>query len=124
MKIVDANIILRYLLEDHEEHLREAENIIENNDILIFNEVIAEVIYVLEKLYKVNRVNIMQGLVDFFSNRSVELEKEEVVKKALKLFSEKKLDFVDCLLYAYSFEAGYEIATFDKKLLKAIANSK
>jgi len=122
MKIIDANIILRYLLDDHQEHFKKAELIIENNNVLLFNEVIAEVVYVLEKLYKISRSDIKNGLFTFFSNESVFLEKEEIVHKALVLFSIKRLDFVDCLLYAYSQETEYEVFTFDKKLQKTIEN--
>ncbi len=53
MKIVDANIILRYLLDDHEMLSEEAAAIIENNKVLLPNEVIAEIVYVLEKVYEV-----------------------------------------------------------------------
>ncbi len=35
-------------------------------------------------------------------------------------FSNKNLDFVDCVLYAYHKLQNIEIATFDKKLKKLI----
>jgi predicted nucleic acid-binding protein len=41
MKIVDANIILRYLLNDHDELSAKATTIIEDNDVLLPNEVVA-----------------------------------------------------------------------------------
>jgi len=122
MKIIDANIILRYLLDDHQEYFKKAKIIIENNNVLLLNEVIAEVVYVLEKVYKISRSDIKNGLFAFFSNESVFLEKEEIVHKALALFSIKRLDFVDCLLYAYSLETEYVVFTFDKKLKKTIEN--
>lgn len=50
MNIVDANIILRYLLEDIPELAEKAAEILENNEIFIPNEVFAEVVYVLEKV--------------------------------------------------------------------------
>lgn len=54
MNIVDANIILRYLLQDAVQFLDQARDKIENHNIFIPNEVIAEVVYVLEKVYKVD----------------------------------------------------------------------
>ncbi|QSQ10284.1 hypothetical protein H0A61_02685 [Koleobacter methoxysyntrophicus] len=50
MKIVDANIVLRYLLDDAEELSEKAAEILENNEVFLPNEVIAEVVYVLEKV--------------------------------------------------------------------------
>lgn len=45
MKIVDANVILRYLLQDSIQFMEQARDNIENNPIFIPNEVIAEVVY-------------------------------------------------------------------------------
>ena len=38
------------------------------------------------------------------------------VQYALRLFVERKLDFVDCLLAGYHHMRGREVMTFDKKL--------
>lgn len=48
MKIVDANIVLRYLLNDIEELLEKAAEILENNEVFVPNEVIAEKDIVIE----------------------------------------------------------------------------
>ena len=62
MQIVDANIILRYLLKDIEELHTKAVQIIENKQIHILFEVIAEVVYVFEKNYEVPRSEIKETL--------------------------------------------------------------
>ena len=56
MKIVDANIILRYLLNDTEDLSAKAADLLENNEVMVPNEVIAEIVYVLEKVYKIKSV--------------------------------------------------------------------
>jgi predicted nucleic-acid-binding protein len=54
MQIIDANIILRYLLKDNPVLFNKAAGIIEGNkEIFIPNEVVAETVYVLEKVYGV-----------------------------------------------------------------------
>lgn len=40
----------------------------------------------------------------------------ELINEALRVYSERKLDFVDTLLYAYCKVRKYEVYTFDKKL--------
>lgn len=120
MKIIDANIILRYLLNDVEDLSEKAEEIIENNDVFVPNEVIAEVVYVLEKVYKVERIEIDNYLTEFFEKQNISVLDKKVLFAALKLFSSKKLDFVDTILYAYAKVKDYEIFTFDKKLKKTI----
>jgi len=39
-----------------------------------------------------------------------------MLNEALHVFAERKLDFVDTLLYAYHKIENHEIFTFDKKL--------
>lgn len=55
MEIVDANILLRYLLKDHDKMHRVAKSIIEHRKVFTPNEVIAETVYVLEKVYDIPR---------------------------------------------------------------------
>lgn len=87
---------------------------------LVPNEVIAEVVYVLEKVYKVKNDKICQTLLDLFKCRNVAVDDCEVVEEALHVFSRRNLDFVDTLLYAYNKVSGHEVFTFDKKLNKLL----
>lgn len=118
MKLVDANIILRYLLNDVKELAQQAYNIINNNTVFITNEVFAEIIYVLEKVYNVERIVIAKELNDLLSFENIRVN--DVIKKALNYYEEKNLDIVDLILLAYSKVEGYEVYTFDKKLNRLI----
>jgi len=53
MIILDANYILRFLLNDIEEMYEISKQIIKNNKCLILNEVIAEVVFVLLEALKI-----------------------------------------------------------------------
>lgn len=113
---VDTNIILRYLLDDIKEQANLAKNIIENKQIFIHNEIIAEVVYVLEKVYKVKR-NLISEIIEVFINfDNITMYNKETIKFSLTVFSTSNLDFVDCLLCAYSKIENLEVITFDKKL--------
>ena len=121
MIILDANIILRYLLNDNEAMAEAAERYLNSGDATVTTEVIAEVVYVLKGVYSLERdilANAVKGFLDL-----VECRDREVLSLALDTFAERNLDFVDCVLYAYHVVKGAEIATFDKKLLKLIAKS-
>ena len=50
MQIVDANVVLRYLLKDNDDLYEKAKNILEQQDVFVPYEVMAEIIYVLEKV--------------------------------------------------------------------------
>lgn len=80
--------------------------------------VIAEAVYVLKSVYKVERIEISNVLIRFLDE--VTCEKKEAIVKGLLLFAETTLDFVDCILIAYNKCYGYEILTFDKKVIKKL----
>lgn len=120
MALVDANVILRYLLDDHEELSARAAEIIEKQDVTLTTEVACEVVYVLQKVYGVERRDIQTQLVALLDDRLVRMAKPAVVAKALECFSQSTLDFVDALLWAYHQIDHESIVTFDVKLNKAL----
>ncbi len=63
MRIVDTNIIVRYVLRDHEEMYAKAKTLLEEQEIFIPLEVVAEVVYVLEKVYRTERTDIRETLL-------------------------------------------------------------
>ena len=46
------------------------------------------------------------------------------MKLGIKTYTERNLDFPDCILYAYNQIKGYEIRTFDKKLQRLLGGIK
>jgi len=55
-------------------------------------------------------------LLKIFEYSNLEVSDIDVINEALKIYAERKLDFVDTLLYAYLKIRKHEIFTFDKKL--------
>jgi len=118
MRIPDANVILRYILNDNEDLTDKAADFFSGGNILIVNEVIAEVVYVLSgKIYEIERNRIKSALATFLDEVD---SYDEVIRKALDVYANTKLDFVDCLLYEYHEINGDEICTFDKDLKKLL----
>ena len=62
MRLIDANVILRYLLNDHEEMSMKAKNLIASGTAYTKPEVIAEVVYVLKGVYTIERKEIRSFL--------------------------------------------------------------
>ncbi|MDT3738005.1 MAG: PIN domain-containing protein [Candidatus Kapabacteria bacterium] len=125
MEIVDANIILRYLLGDSNELQQKASKIIDESlCILILEEVLAEVVYVLDRVYKLERQEIAQTLLLFIKKDNLLLHNQETISSALLFYSDQKIDFVDSILLAYSLDKSNIIHTLDKKLLRLINSVK
>lgn len=116
MRLVDANVVLRYLLDDHEEFSPKAADILENHEVTLPVEVACEVVYVLQKVYAVDRREIQRQIHGLIGEGLVRMEKPAVFLKALGFYGDGKLDFVDTLLCAYQAIEGDEVFTFDAKL--------
>ncbi|MCH5349238.1 MAG: PIN domain-containing protein [Oscillospiraceae bacterium] len=56
MKMLDTNMIVRYFLQDDEEMADKVKNVLKSEKVFILHEVIAEVIYVMVKTYKQDRI--------------------------------------------------------------------
>lgn len=112
-KLLDANAVLRYLLEDIQEQSDcVAETIEAGAEVTV--EVLAECVYVLSGVYHVSRSDIAESLGILLDE--VTCRRKRVAAAALGLYSGSSLDFVDCVLAAEVSENGRETLTFDKNL--------
>lgn len=117
-KLLDANVILRYLLDDIKSQSEAAESAIKSGAVIL-PEVLAEVVYVLDGVYSVSRGEISAVLTELLSE--VEMRDKAVILYALKLYAGSSFDFVDCVLASHAKVLGSEVMSFDKALVKAIA---
>lgn len=116
MQLLDANVILRYLLNDHAEMSLKARDVISSGDTYTKPEVISEVIYVLEKVYHMNKNGICTSIHSLLAD--ISCTERECALCAIDIYKSISLDFVDCLLIAYHRINNENIFSFDKKLNK------
>ena len=116
MVIFDANMILRYLLRDNESMANQAKQYLIAGNVTVTIEVIAEVVYVLQGIYDMERQEVADKAMRLL--QLVDCRDYDILPLAIRTYAEQNLDFVDCVLYAYHKVRGAEIATFDKKLLR------
>ncbi|MDQ3019228.1 MAG: PIN domain-containing protein [Bacteroidota bacterium] len=121
MVYIDANIIVRYLLKDNDEQFIFSKNIIEGDlDLYVPNEIIVEIIYVLNKIYKITKSQTSQTIIELINKNYFSLDSKPIIVNALNLFASKNLDFVDCILCATSRLTDNRVETFDKGLRNCI----
>ena len=111
--LVDANVVLRYMLHDDPSRAAIAEQAIREGAFLL-PEVLAEVVYVLRDVYSIPKDSIssqLQLLVD-----EVQSDNPGILKTALATFGSTNIDFVDCLLVSYNNHFGDKVVSFDRKL--------
>ena len=120
-KLVDANVILRYLLRDDEPLFQEASEILEKvrtgeEKVVILESVLTECVYVLLKVYGVDRSTIAEKLSGLLYYKGVaNLDKQDLID-SVNLFDQTPLSFVDCLLCAKSKNNAMPMVTFDEGL--------
>lgn len=117
--ILDTNIIIRFLANDHPEHSPKARNLFErmtNNVLTLILDpiVVAESVYVLSgKYFGYSREEIsdwMTKLIEF-----CEVDNKEVLLTAMSNFAHHKVDFADAYLASKSEYLGEQVATFNTK---------
>jgi predicted nucleic-acid-binding protein len=122
-KLVDTNLIIRYLVQDHEKHARAAERLFVACDegklvIVVLSAVLAECVFVLESFYERERGEISSALGSLLSSPGVEIGQPAAHLDALERYRKTKMHFVDCLLAATAAEEKVPVATFDSGFKK------
>ena len=120
MVMADANTMIRCIIGDDEQKIQELQKIRATQKIIYTLEVIAEVVYVLTKVYNVSRRDVSEAIQLFLKARNIVCSNSEITLKSLQLFGENHLDYVDNVLLAYHQLRGIAIYSYDRKLINAI----
>jgi predicted nucleic acid-binding protein len=122
-RLIDTNLILRFLVQDNERHSRAAGKLFAACDrgeikLVLLPAVIAECVFVLESFYKHPRGNIATALSSLVSSPGIELHDLAVHLDALDRYRRGRLHFVDCTIAATAAAQHLPIATFDQDFKK------
>lgn len=114
------NTMIRCIIGDDAAKVQELQQIRKEQKIIYTIEVVAEVVYVLTKVYGVTRKQTGDAIIAFIKAKNIVCKNCEIVIRALERFAENSLDFVDNILLAYHELTGVTIYSYDKKLQNAI----
>jgi predicted nucleic acid-binding protein len=119
-RLVDTNLIVRHLVQDHEKQARIAGRLFEACDrgeiiLVILPAVLAECVFVLESFYQHRRADIASALSKLISSPGIELSGAAIHLDALERYRREKLHFVDCLIAATAAAEDAPVATFDRE---------
>ena len=120
MRLIDTNVILRWLLGDHKVLSPKAEKLVEaarSSTLLVTDVIVAEIIYVLRGTGR-DRQQTSEALLLIGRTRAFKYENEELVMAVINLLTKTKLDFADCYLLARAQREKLGLATFDGPLEK------
>jgi len=124
---LDSNIYLRFILKDDpglsskaRQYFLDAKN--KKSKLFLTSEALIEINYVLQKVYSVDKKEIIRHLSALVRAPYFEVVERSLLAKAVRLYEKTPIDFVDCLLFARAKSQGGEVLTFDqdfKRLEKA-----
>ena len=122
-RLVDTNLIVRYLVQDHARHARAAGKIFDACDrgdvvIVLLPAVLAECVFVLESFYEHPRGDIAGALSRLVSSPGVEILEALIHLDALHRYRRTKVHFVDCLIAATAAAENTPVVTFDQDFRK------
>ena len=120
-KLIDANVILRYLLRDDEALFKKASLLLERvkvggETVVIPESVLAECVYVLLKVYKIDRQIISEKLRGLFAYKGIVNPDKKDLIDSIILFGQTQLSIVDCIACSKSINNGMSLFTFDDDL--------
>jgi predicted nucleic-acid-binding protein len=121
--LVDANLIVRHFVQDHQKHAKAAGRLFDACDrgdvvIVVLPVVLAECVFVLESFYEHPRGDIASALGTLISGPGVEINEAAIHLDALDRYRKTKVHFVDCLIAATASAENTPVATFDQDLRK------
>jgi predicted nucleic-acid-binding protein len=119
--ILDTNVILRFFLNDHREHAAASSALFTKAemgelDLFLADTIVAEVTFVMEKVYKKQRAIIADALLDFIQNPGITLQSPSVLTDALLRYRAHAIDFPDALVAAMAAGKGIPAISFDRDL--------
>ena len=122
-RLVDTNLIVRYLVQDHEKHAKAAGRLFDACDrgdvvIVVLPAVLAECVFVLESFYEHPRGDISSVLGRLISSPGVEIGGAAIHLDALDRYRKTKVHFVDCLIAATASTENMPVASFDQDFRK------
>ena len=122
-RLVDTNLIVRYLVQDHEKHAKAAGKLFDACDrggvvIVMLPAVLAECVFVLESFYEHSRGDITSALGRLISSPGVEIDGAAIHLDALDRYRKTRVHFVDCLIAAAAATENMPVASFDQDFRK------
>ena len=125
--LIDTNVILRYLLDDHKLFSPRAKAFMQGvakgaKKAELPSVVVVECVYVMEKFYEIPKNEVVDRLSRILNIKGIDNPDKSEILDALVKYENSGADIVDCILAAKSSPQRV-IVSFDKDFKKLKANS-
>ena len=117
---IDANVILRFLLDDPPDQAERCQALLARlqageEEVYLPEVVLSDVIWTLSSYYHWPRERITRFAHDILSLKGTNMARPALVRLALQVFVEQRIDYSDALVVAEMIHGGYaEVYSFDR----------
>ena len=123
---LDTNVLVRYIMQDDVKQAQLASRLIESLTVeetgFVPLVAVVEVIWVLSSSYELDRTQVLAALELLLRTKEIEVERAEVVWRAVRVYRNSNADFADCLIERSAAAAGCaRTMTFDRRASKTCA---
>ena len=123
MIAIDTNVIVRSLMDDDVEHSAAANRLLDvlttQNPGFVCREVVIELVWVLERVYKLPRATIGNMILELIVSVDLIVENDHVMTQAAYRYMQGGVDFADLMILAAADDQGAApLYTFDRKLAR------
>ncbi|MEA2015323.1 MAG: PIN domain-containing protein [Actinomycetota bacterium] len=128
----DTNLFIRFFTGEPADQAEESRKFLnkvsdEEYELFICDLVIAEIIYVLESVYNLEKTEVVEKIFAIAEINNTVIENRRVVLKALDFYEEKNIDFIDAYIAGhmaknncskiFSFDSDFKRIDFIKKII-------
>jgi predicted nucleic-acid-binding protein len=123
---LDTSAILRLLIKDDAGKCEAVKKLIQTSRqkgiaLHILSITTLEIVWVLEKVYKLNKVAIAEIAEAMMNTPQLKIELESAFRKAIRAYAEKNVKFADAVMAYWGIEENLTtVFTFDEKHFKRI----
>ena len=120
---LDTNVVVRYIMQDDPKQARLASALIEKLTVddpgFVPLVGIIELVWVLSSSFELARAQITSALEILLQIKEIQVERAEVVWRALRVYRDSSADFADCVVERSAAAAGcLRTMTFDRGAAK------
>lgn len=116
--LLDTNVLIRFFTGDPPDQARRATAFLAaSDDLLLPDLVVAEIVYVLESFYEVERRRVAELVRAVLGSPAIAVADAELLLRAIEVYEVHRIDFADAYLVATAEVAGVDaIVSFDRAI--------
>jgi len=120
----DTNLFIRFLTNELSEQTKKVRKLLEDTakgeyELFVCDLVIAEMVYVLESVYKLNRKDVAEKILALAEQKNIIVENKAIIIAALEIYKNNNLDFTDSYIACHAKRNDYtKVCTLDEDFKK------